>query len=226
MNSSIASSTELSDGLAGHFRADISSKPAATLDATSLEAIATVFALEVPRVALLVLHPSAPVARAVAEMRALGINAHGLDVLDRDRGGSHLLRKGTTPEDTPTLLVATLATIRGLDLPDLTHVFILGATDALDHNSYTHAAGRVGRFGRSGKVITVVESRYTAKHINGKKTTVVDAPQRMSVIYQRLHVVPVKVEHFPTIGAQDGPLGERRSRVGADQQTPAATDQI
>lgn len=156
------------------------------------------FALEVPRVALMVLHPTAPVERAVQEMRALGVNAHGLDIVVRERGGSYLLRKGSAPEDAPTLLVATLATIRGLDLPDLTHVFILasytGADDALDHDSYTHAAGRVGRFGKSGKVIAVLNKLY---HISrGKKSRWVDEPEKLKNIYKRLGVTPVKVEHF------------------------------
>ena len=166
----------------------------------ALEAIATVFALEVPRVALLVLHPSAPVERAVHEMRALDINARGLDVLDRDRGGSYLLKKGTVSEDAPTLLVSTLAAVRGLDLPDLTHVFVMGARamDALNHDSYAHAAGRVGRFGKSGKVITVVTKRFSKTH--GEKTTWVDEPMKLKQIYQRLEITPVQVEHFGTSG--------------------------
>ena len=178
-----------------------------------MEAIATVFALEVPKVALLVLHPSASVERAVEDMRRLNINAHGLDVVQRERGGSYLLRKGTAPEDDPTLLVATLATVRGLDMPDLTHVFILGASDALDHDSYTHAAGRVGRFGKNGKVITVVERYHTLK--NNK---VVDEPGRMMVLYGKLHVTPVKVEHF---GSSFGP---DKARPNLKRSTADDTD--
>ncbi|KAH8102525.1 hypothetical protein BXZ70DRAFT_787300 [Cristinia sonorae] len=45
----------------------------------ALEAIGLTFALEVPRVALLVLPASAGVRRAVYELRLLGVNAHGLD---------------------------------------------------------------------------------------------------------------------------------------------------
>ncbi|EKM61225.1 uncharacterized protein PHACADRAFT_247700 [Phanerochaete carnosa HHB-10118-sp] len=173
----------------------------------AMEAIATVFALEVPRVALLVLHPSASVGHAVEDMRRLGIDAHGLDVVQRERGGSYLLRKGTAPEDDPTLLVATLASIRGLDMPDLTHVFILGASEALDQDSYTHAAGRVGRFGKSGKVITVVGRRHV---LSGK---VVDEPNRMTVLYKKLHVTPVRVEHF---GLNESAKEEKAESSSAD----------
>ena len=176
----------------------------------ALEAIATVFALEVPRVALLVLHPSAPVERAVHEMRALDINARGLDVLDQERGGSYLLRKkGTGPEEAPTLLVCTLAAVRGLDLPDLTHVFVMGARamDALNHDSYAHAAGRVGRFGKSGKVIAVVDGRYSVK--GGKKAVWVDEPMKLKQIYQRLKITPVQVEHFGTAGMSGATTPDR-----------------
>lgn len=182
----------------------------------ALEAIATVFALEVPRVALLVLHPSAPVARAVHEMRALGVNARGLDVLDQDRGGSYLLRTGTVPADTPTLLVSTLAAVRGLDLPDLTHVFVMGARamDALNHDSYAHAAGRVGRFGKSGKVITVVDKRYSVKH--GKKAVWVDEPMKLKQVYMRLHITPVQVEHFGTAGKSEDTTSDREGPEDED----------
>ena len=111
-----------------------------------MEGIASVFATEVPKVALLVLPASAPVQRAVYDLRVLGVNAVGLN----------LLRDLTSGEETPnpTLLVSTTVSIRGIDLPDLSHVFIWGVVDA---NSYLHASGRVGRFGRPGRVVSVLE---------------------------------------------------------------------
>lgn len=112
-----------------------------------MEGMATIFATAVPKVALLVLPASAPVQRAVDDLGALGINVFGLDLESRDRVGV---------EENPTLLVGTTATVRGIDLPDLSHVFIWGV---LDGNSYLHTAGRVGRFGREGKVLTVLEER-------------------------------------------------------------------
>lgn len=120
-----------------------------------MEGIASVFATDVPKVALLILPASAPVQRAVHDLRMLGINAFGLDLLITDRGKVHLVGgSGGRMEDNPTLLVSTTASTRGIDLPDLSHVFIWGVVDA---NSYQHASGRVGRFGRGGRVITVLE---------------------------------------------------------------------
>ena len=91
-----------------------------------MEAIATIFALEVPRVALLVLPATAPVQWAIRDLQRLGVNAHGLDILDRVNVRAHLLQKGQQREDNPTMLVATVAFTRGLDMPDLSHVFRLG----------------------------------------------------------------------------------------------------
>lgn len=146
---------------------------------------------------MLVTAATASVEALVGELREIGVNAHGLDVIDSERGGSYLLRKGAAPDDDPTLLVATLSTVRGLDLPDLSHVFVLGASDGVDHDAYVHAAGRVGRFGRSGKVIAILRRFYVAKQ-HGKRS-VVDEPIRMKAIYQKLGVTPVNVEHFASV---------------------------
>jgi hypothetical protein len=122
-----------------------------------MEGIASIFATDVPRVALLILPASAPVQRAVYDLRTLGINAFGLDLLSTERGQAHLVGGSSgTIEDNPTLLVSTTASTRGIDLPDLSHVFIWGVVDA---NSYRHVSGRVGRFGRGGSVLSVLEKR-------------------------------------------------------------------
>lgn len=126
-----------------------------------MEGVAAIFATAVPKMALLVLPASAPVQRAVHDLRALGINAFGLDLQSTDKrmayltkGDSREASRGTGTEENPTLLVATTASLRGIDLPDLSHVFIWGVVDA---NSYLHASGRVGRFGRKGRVVCLLE---------------------------------------------------------------------
>jgi Helicase conserved C-terminal domain len=153
-----------------------------------LEAIATAFALDVPSIALLVLPASAPVQRAVFELRGMGVNAHGLDLMTDGKGRGHLLNGGAEDVENPTLLVSTLATTRGLDLPELTHVFILGilegrAVDGRTLDSYLHLAGRVGRFGRSGKVISVLETGD-------------EEVSRMRRVLRELVIVPRQFEHF------------------------------
>jgi len=154
----------------------------------ALEAVAATFALDVPSVALLTIPSDASVHRAVYDLRALGVNAHGMNLLIENQGKSHLLHGGAEKfRSTPTLLVATPATIRGIDLPELSHVFILGvrplqerATTALD--TYIHIAGRVGRFGRKGKVVSIVTDEQEA--------------ERMDTILKRLGVETARLRYF------------------------------
>ncbi|KAG6832311.1 hypothetical protein H0H92_003544 [Tricholoma furcatifolium] len=168
----------------------------------AMEAIATAFALDVPSIALLVLPSSSPVQRAVYELREMGVNAHGLDLLIGNKGRSHLLRGGVTGEDNPTLLVSTLATTRGLDLPELTHVFILGIPDGPKVNgrtvdAYVHLAGRVGRFGRGGKVITVVEKEADVTEADEEeKGKGVTEGSKMMRILKTINKEPVALMHF------------------------------
>ena len=137
------------------------------LNQNSLEAVAAVFALDVPSVALLVIPSETSVHRAVYDLREMGVNAHGMDLLVQDRGRTYLLKADAESSKTnPTLLVCTSSSIRGVDLPALTHVFILGLETLLAKDNWTltldtyiHLCGRVGRFKKHGKVITVVEKK-------------------------------------------------------------------
>ncbi|KAG6911520.1 hypothetical protein DXG01_011822 [Tephrocybe rancida] len=173
----------------------------------AMEAIATAFALDVPSVALLVLPSSSPVQRAVYELREMGINAHGLDLLTGEKGRAHLLRGDGSGQDNPTLLISTLATTRGLDLPELTHVFILGIPDGPKVNgrtvdAYVHLAGRVGRFKRGGKVITVVEKAadvdegVEAEEKDGERRSKVTEGSKMLRILATINETPVSFEVF------------------------------
>ena len=51
-------------------------------------------------------------------------------------------------------LVATDVAARGIDIEDLSHVFIYSAPDSSDQ--YIHRAGRTGRIGKTGKAISLV----------------------------------------------------------------------
>ena len=115
-----------------------------------MEAVATVFAYDVPQLALLVLPPQSSVQKVLMELKDLGVDARTLDLRTKD-----LVRMGQSPNgyaSEPVLLVATPATTRGVDLPELTHVFCVGAPDTGNADAFKHIAGRVGRFGRGGKV--------------------------------------------------------------------------
>ncbi len=53
------------------------------------------------------------------------------------------------------LLVATDVAARGIDIPELSHVFLYEPPE--DHESYIHRAGRTGRAGAAGTVISLVD---------------------------------------------------------------------
>ncbi|KAH9898104.1 P-loop containing nucleoside triphosphate hydrolase protein [Cubamyces lactineus] len=166
------------------------------LNPDALEAVAAAFAIDVPSVALLVLPSDASVQRVVNELSSYGVNARPLDVVKDKSGRAHLMRQDLDAiAENPTLLVATLASTRGLDLPELKHVFILGVLDNGAVDSYLHVAGRVGRFGRGGKVISVVAERHTVQSKNGKKV-VRDEPKMMLSLLRKAGIRPVVYDKF------------------------------
>ncbi|KAJ7492728.1 P-loop containing nucleoside triphosphate hydrolase protein [Mycena latifolia] len=121
----------------------------------ALETIAMIFAADVPSTALLVIPSTSPVQRAIFELRGVGVDAHGLDLLKERPSGRSAVRAN------PTLLVSTWANTRGLDVRELSHVFVLGIPNG-GATAYVHIAGRVGRMEslgtrRKGKVVMVVE---------------------------------------------------------------------
>ena len=65
------------------------------------------------------------------------------DVLGRIRNGS------------VQYLVATDVAARGIDIPELSHVFLFEPPE--DHESYIHRSGRTGRAGAAGTVISLVD---------------------------------------------------------------------
>ncbi|PCH33855.1 nucleoside triphosphate hydrolase protein [Wolfiporia cocos MD-104 SS10] len=159
-----------------------------------LEAVAETFARDVPRLALLIVHAETPVLAALHELRSLGVNAQTLDVFEAD---SHLKAEADgTAVDNPTLLVATLAGMRGLDLPDLTHVFLYNILDDKPVDTYLHAAGRVGRFGRSGKVVLFAEAPRHVMNAKGKLVHQNDSI-KIKKLFSALGTSPSKCRLFP-----------------------------
>ncbi|KAF8140356.1 P-loop containing nucleoside triphosphate hydrolase protein [Boletus edulis] len=157
-------------------------------DPAALEAVAGVFALDVPRAALFVLPATAAVRKIVFELRQLGVNAQPLDLVENEASRTHVLSRmdEDVSDENPVLIVATLATVRGIDLPDLSHVFMLGVPEGRSGDAYLHVAGRVGRFGRQGKV----EKRI------GNKVVVTDEPRKMAILLSRIGVQASRLEHF------------------------------
>ncbi|KAF9787222.1 P-loop containing nucleoside triphosphate hydrolase protein [Thelephora terrestris] len=167
-----------------------------------IEAISICFAMDVPQTALLVTPATHPIHKLIKELKGYGVDARPLDMLSSSAGGDHILNgKGTeslVDDKGPILLVSTLANTRGLDLPNLSHVFVMGVPEGRV-DSYTHIAGRTGRFGKSGKIVTIVE-KYEEEVDDGeggkKKRVVKDEEKKMKGILREMSIVPRKVEHF------------------------------
>ncbi|KAH0838221.1 P-loop containing nucleoside triphosphate hydrolase protein [Lanmaoa asiatica] len=164
-------------------------------DPAMLDAVAATFALDVPRIALLVLPATAAVRKIIFELRQLGVNAHPFDLVANEASRTHVLSQmDEASDENPALIVATLATVRGIDLPDLTHVFMLGVPEGRSGDAYLHVAGRVGRFGRQGKVITILEERREER--TGNTVVVTDGPKKMTILLSRIGIQPTRLEHF------------------------------
>ncbi|CAK7053711.1 MAG: DEAD-box ATP-dependent RNA helicase CshA [Desulfovibrio sp.] len=108
---------------------------------------------ENPAAAIIFCNTKANVHYVAALLQGFGYNADELsadlsqvkreDVLTRLRNGE------------VRFLVATDVAARGIDIPDISHVFLYEPPE--DHESYIHRAGRTARAGADGTVISLVD---------------------------------------------------------------------
>ncbi len=109
--------------------------------------------VENPTSGIIFCNTKATVHYVTAVLQGFGFNADELsadlsqskreDVLSRLRNGA------------VRFLVATDVAARGIDIPELSHVFLYEPPD--DRESYIHRAGRTGRAGAAGVVISLVD---------------------------------------------------------------------
>jgi superfamily II DNA/RNA helicase len=124
---------------------------------------------------ILFLSSNISVIRVVEKLRSLGVKAGRVkDEVDFDRAsGVAQISAELNPQDMLKayssffsgenhLLVDTEHTARGLDLPSVTHVIMVGPPSS--PGSYLHMSGRVGRFGKPGTSILILGGeRYERK---------------------------------------------------------------
>lgn len=116
------------------------------LDDRMLDSIATLHEIEKPQQAMLILNES--ISRDTVAKRLQ--NEYNIDSVDLRYQSEH---------PSSSLYLATEFSARGVDLPNLSHVYILGKPSSVP--GYLHMAGRTGRLApdgtfRPGKVITLV----------------------------------------------------------------------
>ncbi|RUO96864.1 P-loop containing nucleoside triphosphate hydrolase protein [Jimgerdemannia flammicorona] len=114
-------------------------------DDRMLEGVATACELEGVRRGLVFVNNNTSIPKFIGRLKEHGVEAKELITS---------FAEGAADRKPATLLVATEHTARGVDLPDVSHVFILGIPSSA--TSYLHMAGRTGRMGREGKVVTFV----------------------------------------------------------------------
>ncbi|KAG8725864.1 hypothetical protein FRC11_001301, partial [Ceratobasidium sp. 423] len=159
------------------------------LPPTVLEAVATSVALDVSHRALLVIPTGVSIDPVVETLRGFGVETCILNLREEIEHVSTRLegpevsvnssspnvpqinRQSPVGQDggefipNPTLLVATVIAVRGVDIPTLSHVYIIGGLES--EEAYRHVAGRAGRFGMPGTVISFVGADGAEKLLGG-----------------------------------------------------------
>ncbi|KAG9100779.1 hypothetical protein FS749_012893 [Ceratobasidium sp. UAMH 11750] len=93
------------------------------------------------------------------------------------------------PSPNPTLLVTNTSSVRGLDIPTLSHIYIIGGVGS--SADYRHIAGRVGRFRMPGAVVSFVDAAGT-KNIVGGST----GERRLLNFYKQIGAKVVPFAHI------------------------------
>ena len=120
-----------------------------------IDALRRLLHAEAPQAALAFLNDASRLDELQSKLSFKGLRVATL------QGGSHKLERGAVlrqfRDGKTQLLLATEVAARGLDIPALTHVFNFDLPTDADH--YLHRAGRTGRSGKPGTVISLVTER-------------------------------------------------------------------
>lgn len=132
--------------------------PEHVVDTLLLESLAYVYASECVRRGLALIPARWSVRRVHDELAALGVPVR-------------IVKPGEAPAspDEEVLYLLQSTSARGLDLPGLSHVFLVGIHAVQDAIHYTHVAGRVARIHASGprppgQVVTLLRAHAPSEH--------------------------------------------------------------
>ncbi|MFQ5878470.1 MAG: DEAD/DEAH box helicase [Acidobacteriota bacterium] len=123
-------------------------------------------------------------------------------------------------------LVATDVAARGIDIEDLSHVFIYSAPDSPEQ--YIHRAGRTGRIGKSGKAISLVSGFDLMNfnrlvRANNLKAYECDLPSDEEVVRKRVRrIVDTLKERSAGLPTEERAEYEAMARGILDQDDRAA----
>ncbi len=139
-----------------HAQVHISQTPHAYYECKPMEkdrVLMRIIEMENPASAIIFCNTKVNVHYVAAVLQGFGYNA---DALSADLSQSKREQVLTRARNGQIrFLVATDVAARGIDIPDLSHVFLYEPPE--DHESYIHRAGRTGRAGAGGEVISLVD---------------------------------------------------------------------
>jgi len=170
-----------------------------------LDALTRLLDLESPSSAIVFCRTKREVDELGETLQARGYTAvaiHG-DVNQTQR--ERLLR--TFRDGRAELLIATEVAARGLDIPDVTHVFNYDIPD--DADAYVHRVGRTGRMGKTGDAITFVtpremrQLRFIEKQIR-KNLTPLRIPTSADIAARKRELFQEALTEAITAGVPEG----------------------
>lgn len=116
-------------------------------------ALTRILELESPTAAIIFCNTKSDVHYVTAVLKGFGYNADELSADLSQKQRERVLQE--MRDGTLRFLVATDVAGRGIDIPELTHVILYAPPE--DHEAYIHRAGRTGRAGAGGTVISLVD---------------------------------------------------------------------
>lgn len=211
------------------------------MDQTLIEALAFCFASDGVDRGLALIPARWSLLRTRAALEALGVTVR----LASDVSSVPIVSKAESETVTgsasegPELFLLQTTSSRGLDIPGLSHVFLIGYASVIDAVQYVHSAGRVARIGgvpdapATGKVVTllrglphdtplptILQQDQTQQDSDKPKKAISTSEAKMANVYRRLGVVPKKFDlGLLTTGAAAAPATTTQS-----EETDLVTD--
>ncbi|CAG7617508.1 DEAD-box ATP-dependent RNA helicase CshA [Paenibacillus solanacearum] len=134
-----------------------------------------------PKAAMVFINETDDIGEAIAKLKYAGLSVEGLygDSFKQERARAmQMFRAGRFQ-----LLLATDVAARGLDLPQVTHVFNLDPPVDADH--YVHRVGRTGRMGRQGVAVSIITPKEQFIIDKFAKTLGIE-PERREMFHGRI----------------------------------------
>ena len=205
------------------------------MDQSLIEALAFCFASEGVERGLALIPARWSLLKTRAALEAVGVTVRLASDVTALAIGSTQTGTGSLCT-TPELFVLQTTSARGIDIPSLSHVFLVGYASVIDAVQYVHSAGRVARIGgdpdtpATGKVVTLLRGLphhtplpFDSQRDSAKKV-ISTSEAKMANVYRRLGVVPKRFDLGLLTSVVDGKQAAGQSQ--SDQPESLGTESI